>query len=93
MRRSFFIALFMVLSLAVMPSAFAAMNVGNTVCPVSGQEIGAGSVLVEYGGRAYNVCPSCGETFLKNPGRYGRIAREQAWQHQKEERSLYWPIG
>ena len=65
------------------------MNVGNTVCPVSGQKVGEmGDVVeVEYDGKVYNLCCSmCKKDFLKNPEKYSKIAEEQAAQTSESEK-------
>ncbi|HQP09860.1 MAG TPA: YHS domain-containing protein [Candidatus Omnitrophota bacterium] len=50
-----------------------AVNVGNKICPVSGQEIGAmgEAVTVEYEGKVYNLCcAGCLEAFNNDPQKY-----------------------
>lgn len=48
-------------------------KVGNKICPISGEEIGEGSmageeVTVEYKGKIYNLCcDMCKKGFLKDP--------------------------
>ena len=49
-------------------------NVGNKICPVSGQEIGGAmgeGIEVEYEGKLYNLCCSmCAKDFKKDPEKY-----------------------
>lgn len=49
-----------------------AVNVGNKICPVSGDKIKEDSkVTYEYEGRIYNFCcPDCIEPFKKDPQKY-----------------------
>jgi YHS domain-containing protein len=51
-----------------------AINVGNKICPVSGEKIdssGMKAVIYEYQGKIYNFCCSmCVEEFKKNPEEY-----------------------
>lgn len=50
------------------------VNVGNKICPVSGEEIGGDmgeGVEVEYKGKIYNLCCAmCKKDFLKDPEKY-----------------------
>lgn len=50
----------------------AAVNVGNTVCPVTDAKIEKpGENTVEYQGKIYNLCcPMCKDTFLADPAKY-----------------------
>ena len=57
-----------------------AMNVGNTICPVSGQSVEAmgAPYNVEYNGKVYNLCcKSCAKAFKKDPEKYSKIAEEK----------------
>jgi len=62
----------------------AAVEVGNTICPVSGDKIKVGGkmgdpVKYEYNGKIYNLCcPMCKKDFKKDPEKYSKIAEEQA---------------
>ncbi len=49
-----------------------AVNVGNKVCPVSGEKIDEKiKVTYEYQGKMYNFCcPACIEEFKKEPEKY-----------------------
>ncbi len=64
-----------------------AVEVGNTICPVSKEEIPApgkegpmgGAVKYEYNGKIYNLCcKMCVKDFKKDPEKYSKIAEDQA---------------
>ena len=56
---------------AMEEAAPAAVEVGNKICPISGEEIKAGEgEKVEYKGKVYNVCKMGKEMFDKNPDQY-----------------------
>lgn len=50
------------------------VNVGNKICPVSGEKVGEGGMepaTYEYKGKIYNFCcPDCVEKFKKEPEKY-----------------------
>ncbi len=50
----------------------AAVEVGNTVCPVEGNAIEMGKeAKVEYNGKIYNLCGAmCEQAFLADPEKY-----------------------
>jgi YHS domain-containing protein len=56
-------------------------EVGNKICPVSGEEVGAGGmepVRYEYEGKIYNLCcTGCIAEFKNNPEKYIRIVEEE----------------
>jgi heme/copper-type cytochrome/quinol oxidase subunit 2 len=57
-----------------------AVEVGNKICPVSGEEIGemGSAVQYEYKGKIYNFCcTGCIEEFKKAPEKYVKIVEEQ----------------
>jgi len=59
------------------------INVGNKICPVSGEKIGQGGMepaTYEYEGKIYNFCcPACIEEFKKDPEKYiKKIEAEKA---------------
>lgn len=63
-----------------------AVEVGNKICPVSGDKIPApgeksamGEVVkYEYNGKIYNLCcEMCVKDFKKNPEKYSKIAEEE----------------
>lgn len=64
-----------------------AINVGNKVCPVSGEsvEVMGGPVKVEYKGKIYNLCcKMCAKDFKKNPEKYIKIVEEEIASRQKK---------
>ena len=76
-----------------------AVEVGNKICPVSGDKIpapgekgtmGDEPVKYEYNGKIYNLCcPMCIKDFKKNPEKYSKIAEDEVakekMMEQKEE--------
>ena len=65
---------------------FKAVEVGNKICPVSGEKIPAPSeksamgeaVKYEYNGKIYNLCcPMCVKDFKGNPEKYSKIADDE----------------
>ncbi|MFA4889560.1 MAG: YHS domain-containing protein [Candidatus Omnitrophota bacterium] len=58
-----------------------AVNVGNKICPVSGEKVGEGGmelVAYEYEGKIYNFCcASCVDEFKKDPGKYIKKVDEE----------------
>ena len=63
-----------------------AVEVGNKICPVSGEKVPApgekgpmgGPVKIMYKGRIYNLCcPMCVKNFKKNPEKYSAIADKE----------------
>ncbi len=66
---------------AVADEAVKAVEVGNTMCPVSGHKVGemGGVVSYEYEGKLYNTCcKMCFKDFEKDPKKYAKIAEDQA---------------
>ena len=65
-----------------------AVEVGNKVCPVSGEKVGGdmGEVVkYEYKGKIYNLCCTmCAKDFKKDPEKYSKIAEEEARQYQED---------
>ncbi|MFA5059411.1 MAG: TRASH domain-containing protein [Candidatus Omnitrophota bacterium] len=56
-----------------------AVDAGNKICPVSGEEIGGmgEGVSYEYNGKVYKLCClGCLKDFQKNPEKFSRIAEE-----------------
>jgi YHS domain-containing protein len=58
------------------------VEVGNKVCPVSGEEIDSSSGMkaatVEHNGKIYNLCCAmCEGEFKKNPEKYSKIAEDE----------------
>ena len=64
-----------------------AVEVGNKICPVSGDEVpvlgekgamGDEPVKYEYNGKIYNLCCAmCAKDFKKNPEKYSKIADDE----------------
>ena len=64
-----------------------AIEVGNKICPVSGDKVplpwkkgdmGAEAVKYEYNGKIYTLCcPMCIKDFKKNPEKYSKIAEDE----------------
>ena len=61
-------------------------NVGNKICPVSGDKIPVPgekgnmgeAIKYEYNGKIYNLCcKMCGKDFKKNPEKYSKIAEDE----------------
>lgn len=63
-----------------------AVEVGNKICPVSGEEIPAPgekgdmgeAVKYEYNGKIYNFCcPMCIKDFKNDPEKYSKVAEDE----------------
>ena len=66
---------------AVMAEQPAPVNVGNKICPVSGQSVNTMGepVTLEYNGKVYNLCcADCKGKFLAEAEKYSAIAEEEA---------------
>lgn len=69
------------------------IDVGNKVCPVSGEKIGSHgkAYKVEYDGKSYNLCcKMCKKDFEKNPEKYikrleGMVSSEEAEDSHHDE--------
>ena len=70
-----------------------AIEVGNKICPVSGDKILASgekgamgeTVKYEYNGKIYNLCcEMCVKDFKKNPEKYSKIAEEEVKKSQEQ---------
>ena len=56
----------------------AIVDVGNTICPLTGEHVD-GKTFYVYKGRRYGVCcPQCAENFGQDPETYAAIAEKQA---------------
>ncbi len=70
-----------------------AIEVGNKICPVSGDKIlapgekgtmGDEPVKYEYNGKIYNLCcPMCIKDFKKNPEKYSKITEDEVAKEKK----------
>lgn len=82
--RIMILTMFMVgaLSFTLSPVSFAeVINVGNKVCPVSGEAIGSmgDAFKVQHDGKEYNLCcKMCVKDFKKNPDKYIKIVEAEA---------------
>jgi len=59
----------------------AAEEVGNKICPVSGEKVGEMGEVVkyEYKGKIYNLCcKMCIKDFKKDPEKFSQKAEEEA---------------
>ena len=67
----------------------AAANVGNKICPVSGEEVGGGGMepaTYEHEGKIYNFCcPACIEEFKKEPQKYIKKVEEELQASRQQE--------
>ncbi len=65
----------------------AVVEVGNKICPVSGEKIGGmGDVVkVTHQGKVYNLCcQMCKKDFTNNPDKYVKIAEDEVALQVKE---------
>src|SRR5690242_9830303 len=56
------------------------VEVGNKICPVSGEEVGkmGEAVKYEYKGKIYNLCCNmCIKDFSQDPDKYSKIADDE----------------
>ena len=63
-------------------AATAPVEVGNKICPVSGEKIEKNAmgdpVKIEHNGKMYNLCcPMCVKDFNKDPDKYAAIADKE----------------
>jgi len=72
---------------AVQPLAEGAVDVGNKICPVSGEKIDEKmKVAYEYEGKVYNFCcASCVDEFKKDPQKYIKKVEEELQAEPKED--------
>jgi YHS domain-containing protein len=62
------------------PAKAKAVEVGNKLCPISGEKVGqmGDAVKYEYNGQIYNLCCGmCEKDFQKDPQKYSKIADEE----------------
>ncbi|MEW6171192.1 MAG: YHS domain-containing protein [Candidatus Omnitrophota bacterium] len=66
-----------------------AINVGNKICPVSGEKIEEKTkATYEYQGKVYNFCcPMCIEEFKKDPQKYIEKIEQQKQAESKEQKT------
>jgi len=64
-----------------------AVNVGNKICPVTGDKIDEKTkTTYEYQGKIYNFCcPVCIDEFKKNPDKYIKKVEEELESKSKEQ--------
>src|SRR4051794_32135627 len=54
--------------------ASGAVDLGNSVCPVSGDQIGDSKFIEVYNGKVYHFCCSdCPKDFKKDPEKYAKL--------------------
>jgi len=50
---------------------FQAVDLHNTICPVSGDKVGDSDLVEVYDGKVYHLCcPDCHKDFEKDPAKY-----------------------
>ncbi len=65
-------------------------EVGNKICPVSGEKVGEMGEIVKYEheGKVYNLCCAmCAKDFKKNPEKYSAIADKEVMGLAHDENS------
>jgi len=63
------------------------VNVGNKICPVTGNEVD-GKTTYEYQGKIYNFCcPACIDEFKKDPEKYIKKVEEELKSQPKDVKS------
>lgn len=58
----------------------ASVDIGNKICPVSGEAVGTMGDVVKYehNGKVYNLCcDMCKKDFKKDPEKYSKIAEDE----------------
>jgi YHS domain-containing protein len=51
-----------------------AIDLGNTVCPVTGDKVGDSKVIAVYEGKVYHFCCSdCPKDFNKDPAKFAKL--------------------
>lgn len=54
-----------------------AVDLGNTVCPVSGDNVGGSKLFAVYEGKIYHFCcRDCPKDFGENPAKYAKLVAE-----------------
>jgi cytochrome c oxidase subunit 2 len=62
------------------------VNVGNKICPISGEKVGimGPAVPLEYKGKVYNLCcAGCVATFKYDPEKHVKVVEEEMGKHKK----------
>jgi len=60
------------------------VNVGNKICPVTGDKVD-GKTTYEYQGKIYNFCcPACIDEFKKDPAKYIKKVEEELKSQPKD---------
>jgi YHS domain-containing protein len=80
-----FLALTMVASFVLMPLAVhaedvAKVEVGNKICPISGEPVGTmgPAVKIEHNGKTYNLCCGmCAKEFNDSADKYAKVADDE----------------
>lgn len=65
---------------AAAAGAAALVEVGNKLCPVSGEKVGdmGDPIPVEHNGKIYHLCCAmCAKDFKKDPEKYSKIAEDE----------------
>lgn len=62
-------------------------DVGNEICPVSGEPVDKNVSYVYEGKRYYFCCPMCIEEFKKDPGKYIKKIEEEKQKETTKEQS------
>lgn len=73
---------------AVAATDSALEEVGNPICPVSGEKVGemGETVKYEYNGKVYNLCcPMCKKDFDKDPEKFSKKAEDQMMEEKITE--------
>ncbi len=68
------------------PQAAKLVEVGNKLCPVSGEKVGTmgKGVQYEYNGKIYNLCcPMCKKDFKNSPEKFSKIAEDEVAAEKK----------
>ncbi|MBF0331478.1 MAG: YHS domain-containing protein [Candidatus Omnitrophica bacterium] len=70
-----------------------AVQVGNKICPVSGEKVdansGMGAVTYEYKGKVYNLCcQGCVSMFQQDPDKYSAIADQEVAAHKDQMKDM-----
>ena len=58
---------------------FQAVDLRNTVCPVSGEKIGDSNLVEVYDGKIYHLCcDDCYKDFEKDPSKYAKAVSDES---------------